>query len=121
MRHSLVNVASVSRVVTTPSIIDQMNPLADIPAMEGMIEKDGWHVSDKLTEEEQAQLVNMLNQNRAAFAYTEADITGYHGVDGPCTIETHTDKPTISRPRRLGKAESAEVDKFYHRNHDNEV
>ena len=25
----------------------------------------------------------------------------------------HTDKPTIQRPRRLGKAEQAEVDKFY--------
>ena len=52
-------------------------------------------------------------------ARTESDITGYHGVDGPCTIETHTDKPTISRPRRLGKAESAEVDKFYQAAADN--
>ncbi|XRA97547.1 hypothetical protein NFJ02_03g104260 [Pycnococcus provasolii] len=87
-------VQSCPRMACT-SLIDHMNPLADV-AMEPHVEDiNGWSMSTQLDQNQQRQLGELLHAHKSAFAYSEADISGYTGVDGPCTIDVHTDKPTI--------------------------
>ena len=56
----------------------------------------------------------MLNAHRGAFAWSNEDIPGYHGVDGPFKIEI-ADHLTETRQgkRRLNQAEQGKVDEWY--------
>lgn len=95
-------------------LIDAMTPYGDVGLEESVETRDGWMVASRLTEEQKVELLELLNRNKGAFAWSNDDIPGYSGVDGPFKIDV-TDKSveTRQRQRRLNKAEQEKVDEWY--------
>ena len=55
----------------------------------------------------------MLSRHKDAFAYSNADITGYTGEQGPFEIPLTDEGSTKEKPRRLSGKEQEIVDEYY--------
>ncbi|XRA98835.1 transposon Ty3-G Gag-Pol polyprotein [Pycnococcus provasolii] len=95
-------------------MIDALVPYGDTTAEDEVEDHDGWSVATRLTAEQKQELAAVLNAHRGAFAWSNEDIPGYHGVDGPFKIEI-ADQLTETRQgkRRLNQAEQGKVDEWY--------
>ena len=74
---------------------------------------DGWKLSSALSEAEQGQLAALLNEYRDVFAFNNADITGYKGVEGPFEIPLVDEEPTFEKQRRLSPKNQQLIDEYY--------
>ena len=107
---SLTNAAYVTNHL--PSALVQANMPAGAQAIMGeeyytRDEQNGWTWGNhpKSTQREHEELRRVVEANRDAFAFSTADLPGYHGEVGPFRIKLTTADPIISPPRRYSPIE----------------
>ncbi|XRB11606.1 transposon Ty3-G Gag-Pol polyprotein [Pseudoscourfieldia marina] len=88
-------------------------PWGEVEAEEAYEECQGWKLSSRLTPVQREELASLLTAHKEAFAFSNAEIVGYKGEQGPFEIPLSDDGSTREKARRLSKREQEIVDEYY--------
>ncbi|XRB11143.1 reverse transcriptase [Pseudoscourfieldia marina] len=103
---------SLSAAEGTTALV-QLDGQAAVPSKPRAWVSARWKLSSRLTPVQREELASLLTAHKEAFAFSNAEIVGYKGEQGPFEIPLSDDGSTREKARRLSKREQEIVDEYY--------